>query len=164
LFLGHKTATNFGIEIAWQLEKINVKINKEVKMKKRILFWLAVLALLLTTNACIELKYEAYVTIVNIGNIKMTAWVDGDGVEIAAYDSVTWAVSLDSENEARSVLLEAEPSGGGDSDDITIILQGDRDVQTWLTGWDLVQGGKPLKKQSSLIKGAPGKELSLSRR
>ena len=84
----------------------------------------------------------------------MNAWVDGDGAEIAAYDSVTWAIPLDSENEVRSVLLEAEPSGGGDYDEITVNLHGDRDVQTWLTGWDLnAEGGKPQKKQSPLIHG-----------
>ena len=122
-------------------------------MKKTFLLGFTVLLLTLFLVSCLDLKYEAYVTIVNIGNLPMKAWVDGDGAEIAAYDSLTWAVTLDSENEVRSVLLEAEPIGGGDSDEITVNLHGDRDVQTWLTGWDQVQGGKPLKKPSQLIAG-----------
>lgn len=122
-------------------------------MKKMILPGFAVLILTLFLASCVDMNYEAYVTVVNIGNIPMTAWADGDEAEIAAYDSQTWAITLDSENEVRSVLLEAEPSGGGDSDEITINLHGDRDVQTWLTGWDQLQGGKPRKKPSSLLSG-----------
>jgi hypothetical protein len=111
----------------------------EAEMKKRIFLGFAMLMLTLFLVSCVDIKYEAYVTVVNIGNIPMTAWVDGDGADIAAYDSVTWAIPLDSENEVRSVLLEAEPSGGGDSDEIT--------------GWDQLQGGKPLKKESSVLHG-----------
>ena len=122
-------------------------------MKKRILLGFTVLLLTLFLVSCLDLNYEAYVTIANIGNLPMKAWVDGDGAEIAAYDSLTWAVTLDSENEVRSVLLEAEPAGGGDSDEITVNLHGDRDVQTWLTGWDAAGGGSRLKKQSSVIHG-----------
>jgi hypothetical protein len=134
-------------------------------MKKRNFFWLALLALLLATNACSKLEYEAYITIVNIGNLPMTAWVDGNQANIAAYDSQTWAIALQEENEYLDVLLEAEPQGGGDYDEIIITLNGDRDVQTWLTGWDgYAAGGRLLKKQSSLIKGAPGKGLPSLRR
>jgi hypothetical protein len=122
-------------------------------MKKRILLVFAVLVLTLFLASCFDTNYEAYVTVVNIGNMQMTAWVDGNGAAIAAYDSLTWAIPLDSENEIRSVFVEAEPSGGGDHDEITIVLQGDRDVQTWLTGWDLVGGNNKLKKQSSLHSG-----------
>jgi len=133
-------------------------------MKKRTLLGFVVLMLTLFLVSCTDINYEAYVTVVNIGNISMTAWVDGNGAVIAAYDSATWAIPLNSKNEVRSVLLEAEPSGGGDSDEIIIDLYGDRDVQTWLTGWDQWQGSKPLKKQSSLIHGALGKELTASQR
>ena len=135
-------------------------------MKKRILLSLIVLALLLATNACNEINYEAYITIVNIGNLPMTAWIDGNNeTTIAAYDSQTWSIALEEENEYVDLLLEAEPPDGSDHDEITVTLRGDRDVQTWLTGWDAYEGdGKPLKKQSSLIKGSPGKEFSSSRR
>jgi hypothetical protein len=122
-------------------------------MKKRILLGLAVLALTLFLASCADMTYEAYVTVVNIGNLPMNAWVEGDGAEIAAFDSQTWAITLDNKDEARTVLVEAEPVGGGDSDEIDITLYGDRDVQTWLTGWDSALGGKPLKKQSSLLHG-----------
>jgi len=122
-------------------------------MKKRIMLGLSVLIITLFLVSCVDIHYEAYVTIVNIGNIPMNAWVDGDGAEIAAYRSLTWTVPLDSENEVRSVFLEAEPTFGGDSDEITINLHGDRDVQTWLAGWDQVLGGKAIKKPSSLIHG-----------
>ncbi len=122
-------------------------------MKKRTLLGLSVLLLSLFLVSCADLNYEAYVTIVNIGNLPMNAWADGDKAEIDAYDSVTWAIPLDHKNEFRTVLLEAEPLDGGDSDEITITLQGDRDVQTWLTGWDQLQGSQRFKKPSSLISG-----------
>ncbi len=123
-------------------------------MKKTILLGFAALMLTLFLASCVDMNYEAYVTVVNIGNIPMDAWVDGNEAEIAAYDSLTWAIPLDSENEIRTVLLEAEPVGGGDSDRIVISLHGDRDVQTWLTGWDSGLGGKALKKESRLLHGS----------
>ena len=130
-------------------------------MKKRNLFWLAMAILILATNGCVKQYYEAYVTIANIGNLPMAAWVDGNRTIIDAYDYQTWSISLAEENEFVDVLLEAEPLDGSDHDEIIVTLQGDRDVQTWLTGWDAFEGfGKPLKKQSSLIKGALDKELS----
>jgi len=126
-------------------------------MKKRL--WLvcvmAATALLLTS--CANVEYEAYVTIVNIGNMPMKAWVEGEGAEIAAYDSLTWSIHLESKDESVQLYLEAEPVGGGDHDEITVILHGDRDIVTWLAGWDLVQGGKPLKKESSLARSPEGK-------
>jgi hypothetical protein len=125
----------------------------EVGMKKRILLGLAVLALTLVLSSCQDMTYEAYVTIVNIGNLPMNAWVEGDGAEIPAYDSQTWAVTLENKDEIRTVYLEAEPVGGGDSDEINVTLHGDRDVQTWLAGWDSVPGGQLLKKESSVVHG-----------
>ena len=135
-------------------------------MKKRNMLWLTVLALLLTANACTELKYEAYITIVNIGNLPMTVWIDGDNQStIPAYDSQTWAFTLEEENEYLDVWLEAEPPAGDDHDETLVTLRGDRDIQTWLTGWDAAEANnKPLKRQSSLIKGAYDKELLSSRR
>jgi hypothetical protein len=124
----------------------------EAKMRKRIWLGIVVAALALFAASCVDIKYEAYVTVVNIGNLPMTAWADGDEAEIAAYDSQTWSVPLNSKDEVVAVLLEAEPLGGGDHDEITINLHGDRDVQTWLTGWDS-GGASPLKKQSRVISG-----------
>jgi hypothetical protein len=125
----------------------------EVCMKKRILLGLAVLALALVMSSCADVNYEAYVTIVNIGNLPMNAWVEGDGSEIPAFDSQTWAIPLESENEVITVLLEAEPVGGGDFDEINVTLHGDRDVQTWLTGWDQLLNSGPQKKESRLVHG-----------
>ncbi len=125
----------------------------EAGVKKRTLLGLSVLMLSLFLVSCADLNYEAYVTIVNIGNLPMNAWADGSKAKIDAYDSVTWAIPLDSKHEVRAVLLEAEPLDGGDSDEVTIDLQGDRDVQTWLTGWDQLQGSQRFKKPSSLISG-----------
>jgi hypothetical protein len=125
----------------------------EVEMKKRVFLGLAVLALTLFLASCADRTYEAYVTVVNIGNLPMNAWVEGAGAEIGAYESQTWAITLDHDNEFRTVLLEAEPVGGGDSDEITITLNGDRDVQTWLTGWDSAGSARPLKKPSQLLSG-----------
>jgi hypothetical protein len=125
----------------------------EADMMKKICLALAVLVLSLFLVSCANLKYEAYVTIVNIGNMPMDAWVDGDGTEIPAYDSVTWAITLETKNEVRQLFLEAEPSGGGDHDEITVNLHGDRDIVTWLTGWDAVQNAGPQKKESSVVYG-----------
>ena len=122
-------------------------------MKNKNLFLLAMAMLILTTNACVELKHEAYVTIVNIGNLPMKVWMDGDRATIAAYDSQTWSIPLEEENEYVDVLLEAEPQDGSDHDEIVVVLHGDRDIQTWLTGWDAAGGGSPLKKQSQLLPG-----------
>jgi len=122
-------------------------------MKKKIWLGLIALAAILFLTSCADQNYEAYITVVNIGNMPMTAWVDGDAAEIKAYDSQTWAIPLDSKDEMRTVYVEAEPTGGGDYDDVTINLYGDRDIQTWLTGWDMAQNAKPLKKESTVIHG-----------
>ncbi len=122
-------------------------------MKKKLFLGFIALAAVLFLTSCADLNYEAYVTIVNIGNLPMTAWVDGDAASIDAYQSQTWAIPMESEDEVVQLHLEAEPSGGGDYDDVVILLRGDRDVQTWLTGWDLLQNVGPLKKQSSVIHG-----------
>jgi len=123
-------------------------------MKKRNLCWLALGMLILAANGCVEREYEAYVTIVNIGNLPMKVWMDGDQATIAAYDSETWAITLEEKNEQIEVLLEAEPLDHSDHDEIFVVLHGDRDIQTWLTGWDRVGGaGKPLKKKSQLLSG-----------
>jgi hypothetical protein len=123
-------------------------------MKKRMLIGLVALAALLLLTSCQKIEYEAYVTIVNIGNMPMNAWVEDDKAEIAAYDSLTWAIKLESEEENVQLHLEAEPVGGGDYDEITVILHGDRDIVTWLAGWDLVAGARQ-KKQSAVINGPP---------
>lgn len=122
-------------------------------MKKKIWLGLIALTAVLFLTSCADLKYEAYVTIVNIGNMPMTAWVEGDSAEIKAYDSQTWAIALESKDEVAQVYLEAEPAGGDGYSDISILLHGDRDVQTWLTGWDLQLNAGPLKKESSVIHG-----------
>ncbi len=124
-------------------------------MKKRMLIGLAALAALLLLNSCQKIEYEAYVTIVNYGNVPMTAWVEDDSAEIPAFDSQTWSIKLESEDENVQLHLEAEPLVGEGYDEIIVILHGDRDIVTWMTGWDLVQGAKPLKKQSRLIEGPP---------
>lgn len=128
-------------------------------MRKRL--WLAgiMTAAVLLLASCAKVKYEAYVTIVNIGNMPMTAWVEGDGELIAAYDSLTWAISLESEDEEVQVHLEAEPLGGGDYDDTAVVLHGDRDIITWLTGWDQAQNANRTKKKSSLIRGQAPQQL-----
>ena len=119
----------------------------------KLLLICAVVMSLMLLVSCQEVIYEAYVTVVNIGNMPMTAWVDGDGAEVPAYDSVTWAITLDSKDQVLQLLLEAEPSGGGKSDQITVNLHGDRDIVTWLTGWDQIGIGNRIKKESSVIKG-----------
>jgi hypothetical protein len=48
--------------------------------------------------------------------------------------------------------MEAEPEGGGDSDGAVIDIYGDRDIVTWLAGWDLV-GPSAQKRASSVIHG-----------
>jgi hypothetical protein len=123
-------------------------------MKKKIFLGFIALAAVLFLTSCADLNYEAYVTIVNIGNMPMTAWVDGDEATISAFNSQTWAISLESKDEVVQLHLEAEPAGGGDYDNVVILLHGDRDVQTWLAGWDLLQNAGPLKKQSSVIHGS----------
>jgi hypothetical protein len=125
----------------------------EEDMKKKIWLGLIALTALLFLTSCADLKYEAYVTIVNWGNMPMTAWVDGDGAEIAALDSLTWAIPLDSKDEVVQLLLEAEPSGGGSHDEIVVNLYGDRDIVTWMTGWDLILNAGPQKKESTLLRG-----------
>ena len=120
-------------------------------MKKKIWLGLIALTALLFLSSCSDVEYEAYVTIVNIGDVPMTAWVDGDGADIPALDSQTWAIPLDSKDEVVQLLLEAEPSGGGDSDEIVVNLYGDRDIVTWLTGWVLDNGLQ--KKESQLLRG-----------
>ncbi len=124
-------------------------------MKKRIWLGFVALAALLFLSSCQNVEYEAYVTVVNIGDLAMNAWVDGDGARIEAYDSLTWAVSLESRDESVQLHLEAEPVIGGDYVDTVVILRGDRDIVTWLAGWDLVQGAGPQRKESQVLHGPP---------
>ncbi len=125
-------------------------------MNKKIWLGMIVLTALLFLASCADLKYEAYVTVVNTGDVPMTAWVDGDGAEIAALDSQTWAIALNSKDEVAQILLEAEPSVGLGHDEVVVNLYGDRDIVTWLTGWVLDNGLQ--KKESTLLRGpAPAK-------
>lgn len=127
-------------------------------MKKRTGLGFVALAALLFLSSCQNMEYEAYVTVVNIGDLPMNAWVDGDGARIEAFDSLTWAVSLESKDEAVQLHLEAEPLIGDDYVDTIVVLRGDRDIVTWLAGWDLVQGAGPQRKESQVIHGpAPAK-------
>lgn len=113
--------------------------------------------ILLFVSSCKEealLDYEAYLTIVNIGNVPMNAAVEGEWQEIAAYSAATWAVLLDSEYEVVDVVAEAEPVIGDDYDTVVVRLNGDRDVKTWLTGWDLnARSATPQKKKSQVLSG-----------
>jgi hypothetical protein len=123
----------------------------EEDMKKKIWLGLIALTALLFLASCADLKYEAYVTVVNTGDVPMTAWVDGDGAEIAALDSQTWAIALNSEDEVVQLLLEAEPTVGLGHDEVVVNLHGDRDIVTWLVGWVLDAGLQ--KKESTLLRG-----------
>jgi len=97
------------------------------------------------------LYYEAYVTIVNWGNVPMDGAVEDQWVRIQAASSATWAVPLDSENEVVDVLVEAQPAIGEGYDTTVIRLIGDRDVQTWITGWDSVTSSANLLKIQSRV-------------
>jgi len=124
-------------------------------MKKRFIPFILLIGVSLLFSSCKLLDYEAYVTIVNIGNLSMRAAVEGDWEEIAAYDSCTWAISLEDHNDSVLIHVEAEPLIGGDYDEADILLNGDRDVQTWLTGWDAVSSpGGIVKKESRIVKGS----------
>lgn len=112
------------------------------------------LAMLLGSCACNEddiIDYEAYVTIVNIGNIAINAAVEDQWHEIPAYSAVTWAVLLDYQDQVADVLAEAEPVGYDDYESETIRVYGDRDVQTWLVGWDAAGRSSDLRKKASQV-------------
>ncbi len=128
-----------------------------MNMKKAFLFLL--LPILFLSMSCKEevfFDYEAYLTIVNIGNMEMDAAVAGKWERVPAYSSVTWAVLLDHENEVVDVLAEAKPVGYNDYDSELIRLRGDRDVQTWLAGWDNVGFVGALQRKESRV--LPGKQ------
>lgn len=129
-------------------------------MKRMLRLILLPLLLALGTSACalLDTHYEAYVTIVNIGNLAMYAAVDGDRVTIPALDSHTWAVELDHEDEVATVRLTAEPVIGGDHDSATVTLHGDRDIRTWLTGWDRAAAA-PARKPGRIVTGSAASPL-----
>jgi len=120
-------------------------------MKRLVLMVLLILSLGLTS--CNFLKFEAYVTIVNIGSLDMIASVDDDEQRINAYSSATWSIRLDSEDQVVVLDLYAEPVTHDDYDDAVVTLYGDRDIQTWLTGWDAaaLAQGKPVKKEGYIL-------------
>ncbi len=120
-------------------------------------YWIvgALLIAVLFSGSCKDdvIDYEAYLTIVNIGNVDIRAAVEDQWETIPAYSSVTWAVLLDDEDQVVDVLAEAEPVGYDDYDSETIRLYGDRDVQTWLVGWDEVEARKLKKRESDVLSG-----------
>ena len=108
------------------------------------------LALPLATNSCIQLEYEAYITIVNIGNLPMTAWVDGAGPKLTPTIPRPGPSPWRMKTRYLDVFLEAEPPAASDFDEITVTLRGDRDVQTWLTGWDCIRSAQQTAEETEL--------------
>lgn len=125
-------------------------------MKKALLFGLLISLFLFATSCKDEelFFYEAYVTIVNGGDVVMQGAVEGNWENIPVGSSVTWGIELDSEYDVIDVLAEARPVGYDGYDSMVIRVSGDRDVQTWLTGWYRTSGSQVLSKvESRLISG-----------
>jgi hypothetical protein len=117
---------------------------------KKILLLTLMLALALLSTSC-KVNYEAYVTIVNGGDVPMDGAIDGVWERIPADGSVTWGIQLDDENEMVDVTAEARPVGYDGYDSVVIRLSGDRDVQTWLTGWYRVSAAQGVNKVESQV-------------
>ena len=124
-------------------------------MKKKLCLGFIALAAVLFLTSCADLNYEAYVTIVNIGNLPMTAWVDGDAAEHRRFPiaDLVHPPGVRGRGGCNCTWRPSPRAAATTMTIIVILLRGDRDVQTWLTGWDLLQNRGPLKKQSSVIHG-----------
>lgn len=120
-------------------------------------YWVlgVLLLVVLFSGSCKDdvIDYEAYLTIVNIGNVDINAAVEDQWETIPAYSSLTWAILLDDEYQTVEVLAEAEPVDYDDYDSEVIRLSGDRDVKTWLVGWDEVAPRKLKKMDSTVLSG-----------
>jgi len=94
--------------------------------------------------SCKKKESLAHVTIVNIGDIAITASVDNNSITINEQDSHTWDIIWE-DDSAIEVQLYSEPIGYDDYDETSVVLF-DGDVYTWLTGWEIVAGSGLAKK------------------
>ena len=115
--------------------------------KKAILFCILIVSIFIMPS-CKKKQSLAHVTIVNIGDIAITASVDNNSVTINEQDSYTWDIIWE-DDSAIEVQLFSEPIGYDDYDETSVILF-DEDVYTWLTGWGLVgsSGSAKLTKKN----------------
>lgn len=103
--------------------------------KKVILLFILIIAIF-SMPSCKKKDSLAHVTIVNIGDIAITASVDNNSITINSQDSNTWDIIWE-DDSAIEVQLYSEPVGYNDYDETSVVLF-DGDVYTWLTGWGLV--------------------------
>ncbi len=111
--------------------------------KKVILLFILIIAIF-SMPSCKKKESLAHVTIVNIGDIAITASVDNNSITINSQDSNTWDI-IWQDDSAIEVQLLSEPVGYDDYDETSVVLF-DGDVYTWLTGWEVVEGSGLTKK------------------
>lgn len=110
--------------------------------KKFFLIGVLVLSLLFLTSC--KKEYFASVIIENIGEIVITASVDGDASVVNPGEAVEWTLSWKGE-KFITVRLYAEPLGFNDYDEEYATLGGG-DEYVWTTGWVYVaKAAKPQK-------------------
>jgi len=112
-------------------------------MKKKIILLGILFISLLFVSSCKKV-YLAAVTIINDGDIVITASVDGDFAVIPVGDTLTWELQWEGDRTI-TVHLYAEPIGYNDFDEAYITL-GNGEEYTWTTGWIYVNGASLAKK------------------
>lgn len=111
--------------------------------KKVILLFILIIAIFIMPS-CKNRESLAHVTIVNIGDIAITASVDNNSITINSQDSNTWDIIWE-DDSAIEVQLYSEPVGYNDYDETSVVLF-DGDVYTWLTGWEVLESTGLMKK------------------
>lgn len=122
---------------------INLPKKLEVNLNKKTILLFILIIAIFSMPSCKKKQSLAHVTIVNIGDIAITASVDNNSITINSQDSNTWDIIWE-DDSAIEVQLYSEPVGYNDYDETSVVLF-DGDVYTWLTGWGLVGGSGSTK-------------------
>ncbi len=112
-------------------------------MKRRILLIGFLILAVVFLSSC-KREYHATVTILNDGDILITASVDDDASLINPGEAVTWEIIWEGQRLV-TVHLYAEPYGYNDYDEEYVTL-GNGEDYTWVTGWIYV-ASKGLSKK-----------------
>lgn len=119
-------------------------------MKKKHWGIIGVTVLCLVSLSCYKYSFYADISVVNVGDFPIRAYVNDDMGIIEPGDTLTWELNWEGDN-LLEVYLYAEPVGFYDFDEETILIR-DGENYTWVVGWELLAGKtrKACRKQGGI--------------